>query len=487
MTNTFIIAFCVLIIMAYIFDLTTSKTRIPSVILLLILGWGLQQITDVFNINVPNLSGLLPILGTIGLIVIVLEGSLELEFNKSKLPLLKKSLIVALIPMMVLGFILAGAFYYYELHYGAGDVDPDFRKALIGAIPLTVISSSIAIPSAINLGKKNKEFVTYESSLSDILGVLFFDFMFRNVVIDFHSIWVFLLQIILIAVVSFIATIALSFLLARITHQIKFVPIIILVILIYTASKIYHLPALIFIMLFGMFLGNLEEIKRIKFIQRFKFKKLENEVTKFQEILIEGTFLIRVMFFLLFGFLINTKELLNLQTFYWSLGIVGLIFLIRFIQLKISRVPVMPLMFVAPRGLITILLFLYIAPSDNIDIVNETLITQVILLSVVIMMIGLMFNKKTDELFFTKKKEKMAMGPSDADDPDDRTIERDAVGEEKTTMKNHSKEEITKEIIAGLKETEVIPNTEVEQTDDVSGDIRPDENRPEESEEDLNK
>src|SRR5690554_8015530 len=89
MTNTFIIAFCVLIIIAYIFDLTTSKTKIPSVILLLISGWGLQQFTDIFNINVPNLSGLLPILGTIGLIVIVLEGSLELEFNKSKLPVLR--------------------------------------------------------------------------------------------------------------------------------------------------------------------------------------------------------------------------------------------------------------------------------------------------------------------------------------------------------------------------------------------------------------
>ncbi|WP_205677781.1 sodium:proton antiporter [Brumimicrobium salinarum] len=415
MTNTFIIAFCVLIIMAYIFDLTTSKTKIPSVILLLILGWGLQQITDIFNINVPNLSGLLPILGTIGLIVIVLEGALELEFNESKLPVLRKSMIVALIPMMVLGFLLAGAFFYYQTHYGDGNVDPDFRKALIGAIPLTVISSAIAIPSAVNLGKKNKEFVTYESSLSDILGVLFFDFMFRNATIDFHSFWVFLLQLLLIAVVSFIATIGLSYLLAQIKHQIKFVPIIILVILIYTISKIYHLPGLIFIMLFGMFLGNLEEIKRIKFMQRFKLRKLENEVQKFHEILAEGTFLVRVMFFLLFGFLIDTQELLDLQTFYWALGISGLIFLIRFIQLKISGLPAMPLMFIAPRGLITILLFLYIDPGDNIAIVSETLITQVILLTVTIMMIGLLFNKEKDETIFAKIKEKMAMGPSDAE------------------------------------------------------------------------
>lgn len=448
MTNTFIIAFCVLIIMAYIFDLTTSKTKIPSVILLLILGWSLQQITDIFNINVPNLNGLLPILGTIGLIVIVLEGSLELELNKSKLPLIKKSIIVALIPMMALGFMLAGAFYYYELNYGSGEIDPDFRKALIGAIPLTVISSAIAIPSAVNLGKKNKEFVTYESSLSDILGVLFFDFVFRNVTIDFHSFWIFLLQLVIIAIVSFIASIGLSFLLAKINHQIKFIPIIILVILIYTVSKIYHLPALIFIMLFGMFIGNLEEIKSLKFIERYKLHKLETEVTKFHEILREGTFLVRVMFFLLFGFLIKTEELLNQKTFYWALGIVGLIFLIRFVQLKISRLPAMPLMFVAPRGLITILLFLYIAPDDRIDLVNQSLVIQVILLSVIIMMIGLMFDKQKDELFFSKKKERMSMQPSDAEpsldsEPSEKVtsgepIKSEEISEEKSDAENKS-------------------------------------------------
>jgi|SRR5690554_129293 len=448
MTNTFIIAFCVLIIMAYIFDLTTSKTKIPSVILLLILGWGLQQITDIFNINVPNLSGLLPILGTIGLIVIVLEGSLELELNKSKLPLIEKSIIVALIPMMALGFMLAGAFYYYELYYGSGEIDPDFRKALIGAIPLTVISSAIAIPSAVNLGKKNKEFVTYESSLSDILGVLFFDFVFRNVTIDFHSFWIFLLQLVIIAIVSFIASIGLSFLLAKINHQIKFIPIIILVILIYTVSKIYHLPALIFILLFGMFIGNLEEIKSLKFIERYKLHKLETEVTKFHEILREGTFLVRVMFFLLFGFLIKTEELLNQKTFYWALGIVGLIFLIRFVQLKISRLPAMPLMFVAPRGLITILLFLYIAPDDRIDLVNQSLVIQVVLLSVIIMMIGLMFDKQKDELFFSKRKERMSMQPSDAAPSldsetsekvtSDESIKSEVVSEEKPEAENKS-------------------------------------------------
>jgi hypothetical protein len=389
--------------LAYVFDLTASKTKIPSVILLLFLGWGMRQLTEVFHISVPDLQGLLPILGTIGLIVIVLEGSLELELNRSKFPLIRKSIIVAVIPMMILGFLLAGAFYYYLGHDGDPTTVPDFRKSLIGAIPLCVISSAIAIPSAVNLSKQNKEFVTYESSLSDILGVLFFDFVFRNVTIDFDSFWIFLVQLLIIALISFVATIGLSFLLGKIDHQIKFIPIMILTILIYAISKIYHLPALIFIMLFGLFIGNLDELKRFKIIERFKPQNLDTEVHKFHEILIEGTFLIRALFFLLFGFLIDTQELLNQQTFFWAVGIVGAIFIIRSVQLKLARLPAMPLMFVAPRGLITILLFLYISDADRIDLLNKPLVIQVILLSVFIMMLGLMFNKNKDEKFTGKE------------------------------------------------------------------------------------
>jgi hypothetical protein len=156
-------------------------------------------------------------------------------------------------------------------------------------------------------------------------------------------------------------------------------------------------------MLFGLFIGNLDELKRFKIIQRFKPQKLDTEVHKFHEILIEGTFLIRALFFLLFGFLIDNKELLNTETFFWALGIVVAVFLLRFVQLKFAKLPAMPLMFVAPRGLITILLFLYISEEDKIDIVNKPLVIQVILLSVFIMMLGLMFNKNKDEKFTGKE------------------------------------------------------------------------------------
>ena len=45
--------------------------KIPSVILLLLLGWGVRQLTDLFSIEIPDLNALLPAFGTIGLILIV--------------------------------------------------------------------------------------------------------------------------------------------------------------------------------------------------------------------------------------------------------------------------------------------------------------------------------------------------------------------------------------------------------------------------------
>lgn len=389
MTIAFIITLCSLLLIAYTFELTASRTKIPSVLLLLFLGYGVKQLTDFIHIEIPDLSGLLPILGTIGLIVIVLEGALDLELNKSKFGLVRKSLTVAFVPMLVMSLVLAFAFNYFG-GYG-------FKNSLTSAIPLCVISSAIAIPSVKYLTKRNKEFVIYESSMSDILGVLFFNFVALNVTIDFQSFLWFVVHLIIITAISFIATIGLSFLLSKIDHQIKFAPIIVLVILIYAVSKVYHLPALIFILLFGLFIGNLDELKHFKWIKKLNPDALDKEVHKFKEILIEATFIIRALFFLLFGFLINTSELLNQETLVWAGAIVAGIFIFRWIQLKLSGLPAMPLVFIAPRGLITILLFLAIDLDNRIDIVGKPLIVQVIILSGVVLMIGLMVSKKKKE------------------------------------------------------------------------------------------
>lgn len=381
-----LITVCILLLLAYLFDLTASFTKIPSVILLLVSGWLVKQACNAFKINVPDLDPLLPVLGTVGLILIVLEGALELQVDKTKVPMIKKSIVVACIPMVLLA-VLLGYFFKYVGGY-------TLKESITYAIPFCVISSAIAIPSVKNVHARVREFVVFETSLSDILGVLFFNFVALNAVINTDSLIEFFVQILVIIILSFIATIGLSLLLTKVNHHIKYSPIIVIIILFYGVSKIYHLPGLVFIIIFGLLLGNIRELSKLKFLRKIRYQAIESEVKKLHELSIEATFLIRSLFFLLFGFLMQTKEVLNPDTILYALGIIAAILVIRVLQLLFYKIPLMPILFIAPRGLITILLFVAIIPEPVGSVVNKSLVIQVIVLSAIVMMVGLMFTPK---------------------------------------------------------------------------------------------
>ncbi len=388
MSTAVIIVICLLMLFAYLFDVSSSKTKIPSVILLLLLGWGVKQATVFFKISVPDLTPILPVLGTIGLILIVLDGSLELEMNKSKIKIIGASSWTAIIQMLLISLSLGYAFSYFG--------GTTFKTGLINAIPLSIISSAIAIPSAKNLSVHNREFITYESSLSDIFGVIFFNYIALNDNLNTETFGIFLVQFLLMIFVSLISTLCLAYLIGKIKHHIKFTPIILIIILIYTVSKLYHLPSLIFILIFGLFIGNIDKLKRIKIVANLKPEILNLEVQKFKEITSELTFMTRALFFLLFGYLIETAELLNTDTVMWAILITAAIFSIRTIFLRIFRLALSPLLYFAPRGLITILLFLSIPAGQYLETANKSLILQVIILTALVMMFGLIKHKNRE-------------------------------------------------------------------------------------------
>ncbi len=388
-TSQAVIVVCILLLLAYIIDISAKHTKIPSVILLLALGFGVGRLTQWLYIPVADLEPILPVLGTIGLILIVLEGALDLELNNSKFPAIRLALVNALLPILLLAAIITTMFmFFWQL---------PLRVALVNAIPFCVISSAIAIPSVRGLSVFQREFVIFETSLSDIIGVLFFNFILYNEVIDGHAFGHFGLQMLLIIVISFLAVLCLSFLMAKLSHHVTYTPILILIILIYYVSKIYHLPGLIFILVFGLFLGNLDEIKKFRWVEKFNPAKLDAEVHKFKSITLEATFIVRVLFFMVFGFLLKPEEIINLQTLPFAAGIVGLILLIRYVSLRISRLPIQPLLFIAPRGLITILLFISITGKLTSSHVTSAMIVQTVLLSVIIMMLGLMFYEPVEQ------------------------------------------------------------------------------------------
>lgn len=388
MSTVFLISICVLMLFAYVFDLTSKHTRIPSVVLLMLLGWFAARLVEFTAIKIPDLNAILPVTGTIGLILIVLEGGLELEVERSKTILILKAFFLALIPMLLLSVIFAVVISYFT--------ETGFLRALLNTIPFSVISSAIAIPSVRNLDPINKELVIYESSFSDIIGVLIFNFLLTNHVISFHSFAGFAYQTIIMIAISSVAIILLSLLLSKLTHHITYTPIIILIILIYSVAKLYHLPALIFVLVFSLFLGNIHKFGKILSLSDNNTFRLEKGILKFKEITYEATFLVRSSFFLLFGFLISTSDVLNTTVLPWSLAFVTFIIIIRYLILRIFKLSVRSLLFIAPRGLITVLLYISIAPEDSISLINNSMVIQTIILSILIMMAGMFTLQKYD-------------------------------------------------------------------------------------------
>jgi NhaP-type Na+/H+ or K+/H+ antiporter len=109
----------------------------------------------------------------------------------------------------------------------------------------------------------------------------------------------------------------------------------------------------------------------------------------------ELAFLIRTFFFLLFGYSIDISLIILEPVMLTGSLVILMILIIRYVFLRfISKTNIFPELFIAPRGLITIILFYSIPSHLTTDKFNEGVLSFVILGSGFIMMLGLIFSKK---------------------------------------------------------------------------------------------
>ena len=137
-------------------------------------------------------------------------------------------------------------------------------SSVLFAIPLAIISSAVAIPSASSLIKRDQEFVIYESTFSDILGIMIFNYCLLQAengksflgVESLISLGLQILGVILISILSLI----LFRLIQQIENKVKIFLILALLILVYAFGKLMHLPALVTIFIFGIFISNVKTL-----------------------------------------------------------------------------------------------------------------------------------------------------------------------------------------------------------------------------------
>lgn len=376
-----LLVLCLLVVVSYLFDFVARKTRFPSVILLMGAGIALQFILPKEIVS-RNVDPLLQTLGTVGLILIVLEGGLDIHISREKGALIVRSIVSALVVLLATSFALAGIFYYL--------IDAPFYTALINSVPLAVISSSIAIPSAAALAPESKEFVVYESTFSDILGIVFYTFLTTNSQITVGSFGMLGLEIMMVTVLSALFSLILFKLIETITHKVKFFLILSLLVLLYVVGKdFFHLPSLLLVFIFGLLLKN-REILIIPELKRFfKTEEFEPHFAQFMLITSESAFIIRTFFFVVFGFSVPLLSLADGEVLLLGGLVFVAILLIRYVYMLVSKTePVNILTLIAPRGLITILLFLQVPAQHNILGLNQGVLFIVICLSLVALTTG---------------------------------------------------------------------------------------------------
>jgi potassium/hydrogen antiporter len=387
MTNYIIIALCIIVLLSYVFDITSKYSKIPGVILLILLGIGIQLLVKATKMDIPNMKPILPVIGTLGLILIIMEASLDLKLEKRKKGLIIKSISSAFILLMT----FSAAITYIMVEF----FEFSIRDSLLNIIPLGIISSSVAIPSAIFLNSDEKEFIVYESSFSDTFGIIIFDFVLISTVSIGKGILNFALNSVLTIIIALITTSVLAILLHKIRYHINYVIIMTSVVMVYMLAKLSHLPALLLVLTFGLVLSNNKFLENTPIKKIVDFDKFRNDVESFKKILTELTFIVRSFFFLIFGYYTQVEGLFNMKNIITALSFTSLILVLRLVFFKqILKMPVIPLFFFTPRGLITILLFLSIPVTSRIPLISEEVITLVIFLTIVILMIGNIIHKR---------------------------------------------------------------------------------------------
>ena len=360
MANTALLALAGLLVLAYLLDVFGRWSKLPSVVLLIATGMIARQALDHFGVELRFVDTLLPVIGTVGLILIVLEGTLDLELRRERAGLIARSSGAAL-----LGFVVTLAAFTVLLHLLPG---LEWTVAALAAMPFAVISSAVAIPSATGLPDASREFVVYESSLSDIIGVL----VFYAWLAAGGALGEFAGDLFGGGALSLVAAIGVAlllfYLINRIEGHVRFVPLLAGLVLMYAAGKLLHLSPLVLVLVCGLLLNNPHLLHWNERLRALHGPGYERTLDEFKGLVAELTFATKSVFFIMLGYWTDVHHMTDWRAWAVAAAMVAIIYASRAGILRLLGIDdVRRLVWLAPRGLITVLLFLAAADTGSLE------------------------------------------------------------------------------------------------------------------------
>ena len=382
-----IIALGSIIIISHFLNIYSDNTGVPSVLILIVFGALLQLDTQIATMLFPEWmleyasnngedwqgilaekqvkGDLLNILGVAGLILILLEAALDLKINRTMLISSSKAFFVAFFGLIGSAFLMA---YLISTLFAP---ELTLLDALLYAVPLSIISSAIIIPSIEGFDEQTKSFLIYESTFSDVLGLLMFFVVFDSLKTGEVSSYIdILLNLTQSISFSIFISILLIYLFQKIKGHTKLFFLFAILIVLYALAEKLHLSALLIVLIFGIILNNYQSIFIGPLKKLINAEKVNIIQDDFKVIIRESAFVVRTFFFVLFGYYVSFDALLidyGLVIVY-SLILFAAIYLVRFILIfPTFQGRTWPEVFLSPRGLITILLFFKISDDLIID------------------------------------------------------------------------------------------------------------------------
>lgn len=401
---TLLIGSSVVLILSFFFGEIAKKSSIPSVLMLIILGVVINLGLEALDLGHIDFFPILEVLGIVGLIMIVLEAALELKLDRDKLTPIAMSFGIALVGLLVSIWLTALILQYFI-------PDLDSLHAFIYATPLSILSSAIIIPSVANLRSDKKEFHIYESTFSDILGIMVFYFLVAKlpghgeVESGGGSLLTFGLTTLATIVISLVASYIVIFIFQSVKSQAKQFLLLAVLLLLYSLGKLMHLSSLIIILIFGLVIANKELFFRGPLAGWLNKKRVEEIYHGLHVVTLESAFVVRTFFFVIFGITIVFSSLASFKVAAISALCLAVIYIVRWVLLRVTiGKDILPQLFIAPRGLITVLLYYAIPVEAKSEGFSEGILLFIIIGTSLIMTWTMIADKRRANVALGKAK-----------------------------------------------------------------------------------
>ena len=147
----------------------------------------------------------------------------------------------------------------------------------------------------------------------------------------------------------------------------RFLPLLAAIVFLYAGGKVVHLSPLVLVLVCGLLLNNPHLIRWHAWLRAIHRDDYGQTLKEFKGLVAELTFATKSFFFLMLGYWTNVRLMGGATAWMTAIAVIAIVYASRFLVLRVLRRDAKELLWIAPRGLVTVLLFLTASGTGTID------------------------------------------------------------------------------------------------------------------------